>query len=132
LAYLIDTNIAIDARDGADPILDKLAQHDGAVLLSALSLAELQRGLYKYPAYAALRQTRLELLLQHIPVLPFDSAAARAYGQIIARCGWVKGRDYDRMIAAHAISTESVLVTSSSGDFLDIPDLTIENWAAQR
>jgi tRNA(fMet)-specific endonuclease VapC len=132
LAYLIDTNIAIEARDGADPILDKLAQHDGAVLLSALSLAELQRGLYKYPAHAALRQTRLELLFQHIPVLPFDSTAARVYGQIIARCGWVKGRDYDRMIAAHAISTGSVLVTNNSADFRDIPDLSIENWAAQR
>ena len=132
MAYLIDTNIAIDARDGADAILDKLAEHDGAVLLSALSLAELQRGLYKYPTYAALRQTRLEVLLQHIPVLPFDAAAARAYGQIIARCGWVKGRDYDRMIAAHAISTGSVLVTNNSDDFRDIPGLSIENWAIGR
>jgi len=44
----------------------------------------------------------------HIPVLPFDAAAAIAYGQIIAQCGWVKGRDYDRMIAAHAVSTSSV------------------------
>jgi tRNA(fMet)-specific endonuclease VapC len=44
LAYLIDTNIAIHARDGTDAVLDKLAQHDGEMLLSALSLAELQRG----------------------------------------------------------------------------------------
>jgi tRNA(fMet)-specific endonuclease VapC len=129
VAYLIDTNIAIDARDGADAILDKLAEHDGAVLLSALSLAELQRGLYKYPAHAALRQTRLEVLLQHIPVLPFDAAAARAYGQIIARCGWVKGRDYDRMIAAHAIAINAVLVTRSYADFRDVPGLELDDWS---
>jgi tRNA(fMet)-specific endonuclease VapC len=128
LAFLIDTNIAIHARDGTDSVLDKLAEHDGAVLLSALSLAELQRGLYRNPAYTALRQVRLEVLTEHIPVLPFDAAAARTYGQIIAQCGWVKGRDYDRMIAAHAISTGSILVTDNEPDFQDIPGLTIENW----
>jgi tRNA(fMet)-specific endonuclease VapC len=132
LAYLIDTNIAIHARDGVDSVLDKLVEHDGAVLLSALSLVELQRGLYKYPTYTALRQTRLELLLEHIPVLQFDAPAARAYGQIIARCGWIKGRDYDRMIAAHAISTGSVLVTDNNDDFRGIPDLSVENWAIGR
>jgi tRNA(fMet)-specific endonuclease VapC len=130
VAYLIDTNIAIHARDGTDAVLDKLAAHDGAVLLSALSLAELHRGLYKFPRETALRQIRLDILLRHIPVLPFDAAAAAAYGRIIAQCGWVRGRDYDRMIAAHAISTNSILVTDNGTDFRDVPGLAIENWAA--
>jgi tRNA(fMet)-specific endonuclease VapC len=129
LAFLIDTNIAIHARDGTDLVLDKLAEHDGAVLLSALSLAELERGVYKNPAYAALRRARLDVLIAYIPVLSWDAAAAQIYGQIIAQCGWVKGRDYDRMIAAHAISTRSVLVTNNEADFRDIPGLVIENWA---
>ena len=43
MAFLIDTNIAIHARDGTEAVLEKLATHDGAILLSALSLAELQR-----------------------------------------------------------------------------------------
>jgi tRNA(fMet)-specific endonuclease VapC len=129
LAYLIDTNIAIHARDGAESVLEKLAEHDGEVLLSALSLVELQRGLYKDPAHSALRQVRLDVLLLHIPILPFDAAAARAYGQIIAQCGWIRGRDYDRMIAAHAIANGSVLVTDNRADFRDIPGLSIENWA---
>ena len=129
MAYLIDTNIAIRARDGADFVLEKLAEHEGAVLLSALSLAELQRGLYKNPAYTALREVRLKALLQYIPVLPFDAVAAQAYGQIIARIGWAKGRDFDRMIAAHAIATSSVLVTINLADFRDIPGLVMENWA---
>jgi len=128
---MIDTSIAIHARDGADAVLDKLAEHDGAVLLSALSLAELQRGLYKDPRETAVRQIRLEILLRHIPVLPFDAAAAIAYGQIIAQCGWAKGRDYDRMIAAHAISTSSVLVSNNGADFRDIPGLSIENWVVR-
>jgi tRNA(fMet)-specific endonuclease VapC len=128
LAYLIDTNIAIRARDGTESVLDKLAEHDGAVLLSALSLAELQRGLYKNPAHTALRSMRLDVLLRSIPVLAFNSDAALAYGKIIAECGWVKGHDYDRMIAAHAIVSESVFVTNNEADFRDIPGLSIENW----
>ncbi len=128
MAFLIDTNIAIHARDGTDSVLEKLAEHDGAILLSALSLAELQRGLYNNPAYTSLRRVRLDVLMEHIPILPFDAAAAQVYGQIIAQCGWVKGRDYDRMIAAHALSTGSVLVTDNEADFQGIPGLAIENW----
>lgn len=128
MAFLIDTNIAIHARDGDERVLDRLAEHDGAVLLSALSLAELQRGLYRDPAATALRRERLGILLEAIPVLPFDAAAAQAYGAIIARCGWVRGRDYDRMIAAHAISTGSVLVTNNEADFRDVPGLPLVNW----
>jgi tRNA(fMet)-specific endonuclease VapC len=132
VAYLIDTNIAIHARDGTEAILDKLMEHDGAVLLSALSLAELQRGIYRDPRSMAIRQDRLEVLLRGLPVLPFDAAAARAYGRIIAQCGWVRGRDYDRMIAAHAISSGSILVTNNVADFSDIPGLSIENWMDHR
>jgi tRNA(fMet)-specific endonuclease VapC len=101
------------------------------VLLSALSLAELQRGLYRDPALTAIRQVRLEVLLRGIPVLPFDAFAAQTYGQIIAQCGWARGRDYDRMIAAHAISSGSFLVTDNVTDFRDIPGLSIENWVIQ-
>ena len=131
MAYLLDTNIAIHARDGTEAVLDKLATHEGQVLLSALSVAELERGVYKNPAQGAIRRARLDVLLRHLPILPFDTAAAQVYGQIIAQCGWVKGRDYDRMIAAHAIATASILVTDNHGDFSDIPGLALENWAAR-
>jgi tRNA(fMet)-specific endonuclease VapC len=128
---MIDTNIAVHARDGTDAVLDKLVEHDGAILLSALCLAELQRGLYQYAALTSLRQARLGALLRRLAIVPFGAAAAEAYGQIIAQCGWVKGRDFDRMIAAHAIATNSVLVTNNISDFRDIPGLSLENWIAE-
>jgi tRNA(fMet)-specific endonuclease VapC len=128
LAYLIDTNIAIHVRDGTGAVLARLAEHAGAVLLSVLSLAELQRGLYRDPAVTAIRRMRLDVVLAQIPVLPFDAAAAEAYDLIIAQCGWVRGRDFDRMIAAHAISMHSVLVTNNVADFRDIPGPDVENW----
>ena len=52
----------------------------------------------------------------------------KAYGRIVAQCGWARGRDYDRMIAAHAISSDPILVTSNKADFQDIPGLSMENW----
>jgi len=131
LAFLIDTNIAIHLRDGTEAVLDKFARHRGAVLLSALSLAELQRGLYRDAGLTALRMARLNLLLEDIPVLAFDAVAAEAYGRITAQCGWVKGRDFNRMIAAHAIATASVLISDNIADFRDIPGLKIENWAVR-
>jgi tRNA(fMet)-specific endonuclease VapC len=126
--YLLDTNIAIHARDGTDAVLDKLAKHDSETVLSALSLAELQRGIYRDAKFTAIRRARLDVLLRALPVLPFDAAAAVAYGQIIAQCGWSKGRDYDRMIAAHAISSGCILVTNNEADFRGIPGLSVENW----
>ncbi len=128
MPYLIDTNIAIHARDGTESVLEKLVEHGNEVLLSALSLAELQRGIYKDSKFTAIRHKRLEVLLRGLPVLPFDAAAAVVYGSIIAQCGWVRGRDYDRMIAAHAISSGCVLATNNVADFRDIPGLSIENW----
>ena len=128
MPYLIDTNIAIHARDGTDTVLNKLAEHGREVLLSALSLTELQRGIYRDSNFTAIRQARLEVLLRGLPILSFDAAAAVAYGRIITQCGWARGRDYDRMIAAHAIGSGCILVTNNEADFRDIPNLSIENW----
>jgi tRNA(fMet)-specific endonuclease VapC len=128
LKFLIDTNIAIHARDGFEPVLDRLARHEGVVFLSALSLAELQRGLYLGAPGSALRQSRLKRILQTVPVLAFDATAAETYGQIIAQIGWTRRRDFDRLIGAHALATGCTLVTANASDFSDIPGLALENW----
>ena len=128
MAYLLDTNIAIHARDGVEVVLDRLLRHEGAVFLSALSLAELQRGIHSPSDLSTLRRARLEKLLLVLPVLPFDAAAARAYGDIIAKIGWSRTRDLDRLIAGHAMSTHSTFVTANTADFASVPGLTLENW----
>jgi tRNA(fMet)-specific endonuclease VapC len=126
--HMLDTNVVIHARDSNGAVLHKLANLDGPVAVSALSLAELQRGLIKKNTDTARREARLSFLLQRIEVLPFDRGAAETYGRIVATLGWVRGRDFDRMIAAHAISTRSTLVTANIVDFRDIPGLQIEDW----
>jgi tRNA(fMet)-specific endonuclease VapC len=128
--YLLDTNIAIHLRDGLESVLAKISEHGDAVALSTLTLVELQRGLYKRPENWAVRRARLATMLLSIPVIPFDAIAAEAYGQIIAQIGWAKGRDFDRMIASHAISSGRVLVTANTSYFVDIPGLRIEDWTS--
>ncbi|MBV9571604.1 MAG: type II toxin-antitoxin system VapC family toxin [Alphaproteobacteria bacterium] len=130
MPWLLDTNIAIHASEGHPRVLEKLKGHDGATLLSALCLAELKRGLHREPSLAASRRMRLELLVKRIPVIPFDLHAAECYGCIVAAIGWNRARDFDRMIAAHAQATNSVLVTDNVADFRDIPGLKVENWTA--
>ncbi len=128
MAFFLDTNIIIHAVGGLEQVLEKLLINEGPVVTSALVLAELQRGFFKRSSLTLSRKTGFDTLMLNIPVLAFDAAAAEAYGRIIAQCGWVKGRDFDRMIAAHAISSASVLVTNNAADFRDVPGLLVENW----
>ncbi len=128
MGFLLDTNVVIDARDGVRSVLRKMIEHDGAVLVSALSIAELQRGLSPADADASVRRVRLERLLAHLPVVAFGKAEAEAYGTILSALNWVRGRDFDRLIAGHALSLSATLVTNNARDFRDIPGIRVENW----
>lgn len=128
MAFLLDTNVIIDARDGVRPVLSRMLQSDEALLVSALSIAELQRGLVGPQGVASVRTERLSRLLSTMQVVPFDRAAAEIYGRIVAACGWVRSRDFDRLIAGHALSLDATLVTNNERDFRDVPGLRVENW----
>jgi tRNA(fMet)-specific endonuclease VapC len=130
VTYLLDSNTLICARDGLASVIAKFTERSGPICTSALVLAELQRGLCKSEPQSDLRRTRLERIFMTVPVLDFDEAAARKYGWVIAQLGWVRGRDFDRMIGAHALSIGAVLVTNNTADFADLPGLAVENWAA--
>ncbi len=128
MVFLLDTNVVIDARDGVRPVLSRMLRCDGALLVSALGVAELQRGLIAPQDNASVRRDRLNRLLLNIQTVPFDESAAETYGRIIAALGWIRSRDFDRMIAGHAISLNATLVTNNERDFRDIPGLRVENW----
>jgi tRNA(fMet)-specific endonuclease VapC len=128
LNYLIDTNVAIYAHHGHPAVLDHFAKHEGLIFISSLSLAELERGIGKTPEFAKLRRLQVDEMLKSVPVLPFDRSCAARYGQIIAELGWVKARDFDRMIAAHALVAGATLVTNNVKDFRDIRGLQLAEW----
>ena len=128
MPWLLDTNILIHASESHPRVLQGIVRRDGAVVTSALCFAELKRGSRRNPTLAASAQVRIELLLERIPIVPFDAKAADCYGKIIAVCGWSRARDFDRMIAGHAQAIGAMLVTDNLADFRDIPGLVLENW----
>ena len=131
MRYMLDTNICIYLLKGSMPGgLNRLAEQDfGDVVISCLSLAELQRG-------AALQdddtktedEVALKLLLKDVIALDFDAQAAHAFGVLGSTFPLSRARAIDNLIAAHAISQQAVLVTNNEKDFKGYPGLRLENW----
>ena len=125
---LIDTNIAIELRNGDDTISDRLQKLDVSFLMSVVTLVELEGGVHTVVGEAAVRRQRLDTMLEAIPVLVFDTHCAEAYGNIVAQSGFSRRKITDRMIAATALVHRATLATLNPNDFLDVPGLHLEDW----
>ena len=100
-------------------------------LISAVTLAELAVG----PLVAAdereraRRQAHLQQAEADFVALPFDDAAARAFGQVAASLRGagrkVAARAYDAMIAATALANGLAVYTCNPGDFDGIEGLEV-------
>jgi predicted nucleic acid-binding protein len=128
MTYMLDTNVAIHLRDRDEAIMDKLATLSGAVVLSVVTQIELEGGVYADPAKAGLRRPRLDAMLEALPVVAFDDAAAAAYRRILEAQGYSRRKVLDRMIAAQAIVHHATLVTRNPDDFRDVPGLHLLAW----
>lgn len=120
---LLDSNICIYLLKGMSPALaDKVRQQDeGTLFVSSITVAEIGVGV----AARSAQQSGFERFLAEVTVLPFDAAAARRYAGLPFRRG-----SFDRLIAAHALSLNLLLVTNNVRDFADLPGLRVENWTA--
>lgn len=100
-------------------------------LISAITLAELSVGpLVATTDHERVRRTaQVQQAEADFEPIPFDSAAARAFGQVAAslrRSGRKPAaRAYDALIAATAIANGLPLYTCNPGDFGDIDGLDI-------
>jgi tRNA(fMet)-specific endonuclease VapC len=128
MAYLIDTNVAIQLRDGDPIVSSRIAALDDAIVMSIVSRVELEGGVYRIPEDSYARRARLDALLAAIPVLAFDDAAAAAYSAIVASAGYSRRKLLDRMIAAQAIVHRATLVTMNGSDFEDVRGLSLLRW----
>jgi tRNA(fMet)-specific endonuclease VapC len=100
-------------------------------LISTVTLAELSVG----PLIAVtdkertVRQAHVQQAESDFDPLPFDAAAARAFGGVAAslrRAGRkTKARTYDAMIAAVAVANGLPLYTCNPDDFSGIDDLRV-------
>lgn len=130
MLYLLDTNICIYLIQRQPPaVIERLeGLHEGDVVMSLVSYAELRAGIEMRPEVKARDERALDLLIQRIPVLPLDQPVAAAYGRLRAAVTDRKRNAFDRLIAAHALALGATLVTNNPADFEGYPGIRIENW----
>ncbi|MBM2831892.1 MAG: virulence-associated protein VapC-like protein [Dehalococcoidia bacterium] len=132
--FLLDTDILSNLlrRAPSTTLIAKLALVPAEEqFTSSITLGELVYGAYRLRARTgALLEQVEKTLLANLPVLPFDAAAARRYGELRAeleRQGIVLG-DGDLRIGAIALARGLTVVTGNIHHFQRIPGLTVENW----
>jgi tRNA(fMet)-specific endonuclease VapC len=131
MRYLLDTNICIYVIKRRPPqVLVRFQRCAlGDIGLSTVTLAELQYGVAK-SAFPERNQQALDAFTLPLEVVPFDAAAALAYGPIRAtleRQGTPIGA-MDLLIAAHARSLGVTLVTNNPREFGRVEGLQMETW----
>jgi hypothetical protein len=121
---LLDTSVVIDWDD---PSVQRALPEEIAV--SAITLAELAAGpiLASTVTEQSIRQARLQQTEATFEPVPFDAAAARSFGQIVAAvasAGRTHGsRMADLLIAAIAHANGLELYTRNPDDFVGLEEL---------
>ncbi len=129
--YLLDTNICIYLiKKKPIEVLQHFQKIDvGMIGISSITHSELLFGVEK-SQFPEKNFDALEKFTVSLEVLPYDSKASYVYGKIrknLESKGTPIG-SMDTLIAAHAISSNSILVTNNEKEFRRIPELKIENW----
>ena len=129
--YMLDTNMVIYLmKNQPEEVARRFAQcYVGDVVMSAITFAELEYGVAVSAEPQRERRT-LASLVEDIPVAPFDSAAGLAYGPIRLATRDSKKDHLDKLIAAHAVALNVVVVTNNTRDFAKYPGVVTENWLA--
>jgi tRNA(fMet)-specific endonuclease VapC len=132
--YLLDTNILSQVvRAPQGPISSRIRESGELnVFTSIIVAAELRFGASKFGS--AKLSASVEEVLDGISVEPLTVPSDKRYAVLRAhleRVGTPIGNN-DMLIAAHALATNSILVTDNVMEFSRIPGLKIENWLRER
>lgn len=130
MKYLLDTDTCIYLiNERPRAVVARFRRHAvGDIGLSTVTVSELAWGVAK--TGSARNRAALEAFLLPLEIAAYDFAAALRYGEV--RAGLAKrGRPIgplDTMIAAHALSLDTTLVTNNEREFGRVPGLRLENW----
>lgn len=123
-AGLLDTSVVIDWHD---PVVAAALPDEMAI--SAITAAELAAGphLAATATEAARRQVRLQEVESKLEPIPFDAAAVRSYGLVVAAVVSAgtkpRSRFADLLIAATAHANRLDLYTRNADDFTGLDGL---------
>jgi len=128
--FMLDTNICLYLMKHQPPqVRARFAEcFVGDVVISAITLAELEFGIACSGESQARNQAALDALLEDLLVAPFEARAARAYGPLRAANRERNKDALDKLIASHALSLGVTLVTNNEADFRGFSGLVVENW----
>lgn len=129
--YLLDTNTCIYImRQSSSKILKRFRRESPTDLaISSITVAELTFGMEKSSKVKD-NLASLTKFLQPFQQVDFDANAAAIYGKIrfeLERKGTPIG-PLDTLIAAHALSLNTILVTNNLKEFKRVLKLRLENW----
>ena len=127
---MLDTNVISDlARNPQGSIAQHIRQvGEAQVCTSIIVAAELRYGVAKKGSARLAKQ--LGAVLGALDVLPFETPADRAYGEIrtrLEKAGRPIGGN-DLLIAAQVIALGYTLVTDNRAEFARVHGLLHENW----
>lgn len=118
--YLLDSNIASFIIKGHPK---EVRQHlltvpIGSVFISAITEAELRRGVERKPLAKTLAAA-VEAFLLRVEILAWDSKAAKAYARLrtLSEKAGITLGTMDMLIAAHTMSVGAILVTHDKAFF---------------
>jgi len=126
---ILDSEVLI-AAERTGKHLNAVIGDDDDVAIAAISAAELLTGVNL--ASAAHRDKRaafVRSVLDTIPVEVYDLAVARAHADLLAhvrRAGRPRGA-HDLIIAATAVATDRIVVSSDRQAFADLPGVSVRS-----
>lgn len=133
--YMLDTNVVSHIMQGRDAeLLARLTKLPvGQVVMSSVTLAELEYGLHRKGQPIRLKNALTQVLLR-VDVLPWDEQVATCYGKVCAtlESQGINLSDFDMLIAAHAVAVNAILVSRDKA-FAQVPSgenqhLRLEIW----
>jgi tRNA(fMet)-specific endonuclease VapC len=128
LAYLLDTDVVIHLRDGAEPVWRQLRTLDPPFAISAVGRIELENGVYRDADWTSVRRAALDKILELVETLDLTGDEIAEYRKLLASCGFSKRKVMDRITAATALVHDLTLVTMNGADFRDVSGLKLEIW----
>ncbi|MDK9719486.1 MAG: type II toxin-antitoxin system VapC family toxin [Trichlorobacter sp.] len=131
MKLLLDTNICIYIikQQPASVLKQFLEYQIGDIGISSITLSELRYGVAK-SQHQDKNSKALGQFITPLEVVPFDDAAALAYGAIRAtleKAGTPIGA-MDMLIAAHAVALGVPLVTNNTREFERVAGLDVVDW----
>ncbi len=133
MKLMLDTTICIYLiKQRPAAVLQRFLEYQvGDIGISSITLSELRYGVAK-STHREKNAKALDEFVIPLEVVSFDEEAAHVYGDIRAtlkKAGTPIGA-MDMLIAAHAVSLGTPLVTNNTREFVRIPTLTVIDWTA--